>query len=79
MQQALKGVIKIWVVPKGLNTKVHLAVDAQGMPVRVIITQGTDADCQQAVPLMAGITAEYLLADRGYDAEYIVAQVSTAM
>ena len=44
------------------------------MPVRVIITQGTDADCQQAVPLMADITAEYLLADRGYDAEYIVEQ-----
>ena len=44
------------------------------MPVRVIITQGTDADCQQALPLMAGITADYLLADRGYDAQYIVEQ-----
>ena len=49
-------------------------MDAHGMPVRVIITQGSDADCQQALPLMAGITADYLLADRGYDAQYIVEQ-----
>ena len=59
---------------RGLNTKVHLAVDAHGMPVRVIVTQGTDADCQQAVPLIAEMTADYLLADRGYDADYIVEQ-----
>ena len=44
------------------------------MPVRVIITQGTDADGQQALPLMAGIKANDLLADRGYDAQYILAQ-----
>ena len=44
------------------------------MPVRVIITQGTDADCQQALPLMAGIKANYLLADRGYDAQYVLEQ-----
>ena len=49
-------------------------MDAHGMPVRVIITQGTDADCQQALPLMAGIKANYLLADRGYDAQYILEQ-----
>ena len=48
------------------NTKLHLAVDAHGMLLREMITQGTDADCQQqAVPLMAGITVKYLLADRG--------------
>jgi transposase len=41
---------------------------------RVIITQGADADCQQALPLMAGIKANYLLADRGYDAQYILEQ-----
>ena len=44
------------------------------MPVRVIVTQGTDADCQQAVPLIAEMTADYLLADRGYDADDIVEQ-----
>ena len=44
------------------------------MPIRVIVTQGTDADCQQAAPLMAGIKADYLLADRGYDAQCIIEQ-----
>ena len=44
------------------------------MPVRVIVTQVTDADCQQAVPLIAEMTADYLLADRGYDADDIVEQ-----
>jgi transposase len=44
------------------------------MPVRVIITQGTTADCTQAARLIEGITADYLLADRGYDADAIVEQ-----
>ena len=44
------------------------------MPVRVVITQGTTADCTQASRLIEGITAEYLLADRGYDSDAIVEQ-----
>ena len=59
---------------RGLNTKLHLAVDAHGMPVRLIITQGTTADCTQAKHLIAGIDAEYLLADRGYDSNAIIDQ-----
>src|SRR5271154_5918037 len=59
---------------RGLNTKLHLAVDAHGMPVRIIITQGTTADCTQACRLIEGISAEYLLADRGYDSDAIVEQ-----
>jgi transposase len=59
---------------RGLNTKLHLAVDAAGMPVRILITQGTTADCTQASKLIEGIAAEHLLADRGYDANAIVEQ-----
>ncbi len=44
------------------------------MPVRIIITQGTRADCTQAGRLIEGITADYLLADRGYDSDAIVEQ-----
>lgn len=44
------------------------------MPVRIIITQGTRADCTQACRLIEGISAEYLLADRGYDSDAIVEQ-----
>ena len=42
------------------------------MPVRVIITEGTTADCKQAVPLIEGIEAEHLLADRAYDTDIII-------
>ena len=44
------------------------------MPLRVIITEGTCADCTQALPLIDGMTAEYLLADKGYDSDAIVEQ-----
>jgi transposase len=47
-------------------------VDALGMPVRIIITDGTTADCTQASRLIEGIQAEYLLADRGYDSNEII-------
>ncbi len=50
---------------RGRNTKRHLAVDAPGMPVRAIVTEGTRAECQEAGGLIDGIEAESLLADRG--------------
>ena len=52
----------------------HLAVDAHGMPVRAIITEGTTADCTQASALIEGLTAEYLLADKGYDTNDMISQ-----
>lgn len=52
----------------------HLAVDAHGMPIRVIITEGTTADCTQAGHLIHGLTAEHLLADKGYDSNEIIEQ-----
>ena len=42
------------------------------MPVRILITAGTVADCKQAVALIDGLTAEHLLADRGYDSDAII-------
>ena len=42
------------------------------MPVRVIVTAGTTADCTQAVALIDGIAAQFLLADRGYDSNEII-------
>ena len=44
------------------------------MPIRVIVTQGTTADCTQAAQLIEGLSAEYLLADTGYDSDAIVEQ-----
>ena len=52
---------------RGLNSKLHLAVDSHGMPVRLAVTGGTVADCSLALPLIEGIEAECLLADKAYD------------
>jgi transposase len=46
------------------------------MPLRVIITQGTRADCSQASRLIEGLSAEYLLADKGYDTNDVLGQAS---
>ena len=63
---------------RGLNTKIHLAVDAHGMPVRILVTEGTRADCKEAIHLIEGISAEALLADRGYDTNEIIAYAQDA-
>jgi transposase len=57
---------------RGLYSKIHLAVDATGMPVRIIVTDGTTADCTQAESLITGLNAGFLLADKGYDSDEIV-------
>lgn len=57
---------------RGLNSKIHLAVDAKGMPVRIFNTAGTVNDCKQACALIDSFSAEWLFADRGYDSSEIV-------
>lgn len=42
------------------------------MPVRIFVTAGTTADCKYAIPLIDGIVAEYLLADRAYDTNALI-------
>ena len=42
------------------------------MPVRIIVTEGTRADCKLALALIEGILAEFLFADRGYDTDAII-------
>ena len=42
------------------------------MPIRVLVTAGTTADCTQAGKLIEGLSAENLLADKGYDSDAII-------
>ena len=42
------------------------------MPVRAFITEGTAADCTQAIALIDGFAAKYLFADRAYDTDAII-------
>ena len=41
--------------------------------MRILVTEGTRADCKEAIHLIEGISAQTLLADRGYDTNEIVA------
>ena len=43
-----------------------------GMPVRILITDGTTADCTQAGHLIKGLDAGALLADKAYDVDAII-------
>ena len=44
------------------------------MPLRIIITEGTRADCTQASRLIEGLHADQLIADKGYDSDAILDQ-----
>lgn len=51
----------------GLSTKVHVATDALGLPVRIALTGGERNDITQIEPLLDGLKARFVLADKGYD------------
>jgi len=50
-----------------LTTKIHLAVDGQGRPVRVILTPGQCGDAPQAPMLIEGFQPDHVIADKAYD------------
>jgi transposase len=54
----------------GNSTKIHLAVDAMGLPIHFIITGGEVHDSKEAQNLIDKIPQlEILIADKGYDNE----------
>ncbi len=56
----------------GFSTKIHLATDALGNAVRFILTGGERNDITQAEMLVKDFSADYVIADKGYDAEAFV-------
>ncbi|WP_326836917.1 IS5 family transposase [Amycolatopsis rhabdoformis] len=48
----------------GLSTKIHLAVDGRGLPMRFLLTAGQAGDIPQLVPLLNGISIARLRAGR---------------
>ena len=48
------------------------------MPLRILVTSGTTADCQKTAELIEGIDAQHLLADKGYDSDAVVELASQA-
>ena len=54
----------------GNTTKIHMAVDAYGLPIDFEITGGEVHDCKIAPEFFAKLPdADYLIADKGYDSE----------
>jgi transposase len=47
---------------------------SQGMPIQVVVTDGTTAESTQTGVLIEGLTAGHPLADQGYDADEIIHQ-----
>ncbi|UPL51070.1 IS5 family transposase [Hymenobacter sublimis] len=60
----------------GLTTKMHVAADARGRLRRCRLTAGQRHDAPQALPLLAGLTPDWLIADRGYDSDPLVAELA---
>ncbi len=55
----------------GMNTKLHAVTDTSGRPIRLFITAGQVSDYTGAAALMNSLPeADWLLADRGYDANW---------
>src|SRR3990167_8621540 len=60
----------------GNTSKIHLAVDAHGLPTEFEITGGQINDCTKAPALISTLpAAERTVADKGYDSEKIREQV----
>ncbi len=54
----------------GMNTKLHAVTDAKGRPIRFFMSAGQVSDYTGAAALLDSLPqADWLLADRGYDAD----------
>jgi transposase len=56
----------------GLTSKIHAVVDTNGLPIRLGLTEGEAHDNRLAFKLLSRLrSGSMLLADRGYDADWI--------
>jgi transposase len=56
----------------GLTSKIHAVVDSNGLPVRLALSPGEAPDVRLAGKLLSRLkSGSMLLADRGYDADWI--------
>lgn len=55
----------------GMNTKLHAVTDEDGRPIRFFMTAGQVSDYTGAAAMLSSLpAAEWLLGDRGYDADW---------
>jgi transposase len=59
----------------GFSSKIHIVVDALGNPLDFVLTAGQVHDLKQAPTLLQGRTCDYVIADKGYDADALLALI----
>jgi len=59
-----------------LTSKLHVVADARGRLVRCCLTAGQCHDAPQAVSLLQGLRPHYVVADRAYDSDPLVAALA---
>jgi transposase len=60
----------------GFSSKLHALADSLGNPLTFRLTAGQQGDAPQALPLLDGLTATAVLADKAYDADAILQAVA---
>jgi transposase len=61
-----------------LTTKLHVAVNGAGIPVRIVITPGQSGDAPQAEGLLKDLQPTHVIADTAYDSDAIRKQIRQA-
>ncbi len=60
----------------GFSTKIHIAVDALGLPLRLLLTPGQCHDSPHAAALIKNYEPQALIADKGYDSHPLIEAVT---
>jgi transposase len=61
----------------GFSTKIHVACDGLGKPVKIILTPGQDHDVTQGPALIANVDADQVIADKGYDSDRFIETIES--
>jgi len=59
----------------GFSTKIHVACDGLGKPVKIVLTPGQEHDVTQGPTLIENCEAEKVIADKGYDSDAFIADI----
>ena len=61
-----------------MSSKIHLAVDGRGRPVRFILTPGQAHDATEALALLEGISPRHVIADKAYGTNAILDTIESS-
>jgi transposase len=61
----------------GFSTKIHVACDGLGQPVKIILTPGQDHDVTQGPALIANSDAKKKIADKAYDSDRFIEEIES--